>query len=381
MTAALRPLVLLSGLATGGAERVTVSFVRRLRASGVDAAVCTVTARADGPLAAELSAARVPRHDLGARRLADPRVLLRFCRLLARERPDVVHAHGQDASILAAAARRLSSVPLAITRHVLDEPTVGPRQRLRARAACAAFRRADAAVAVSRAAAQRLAELSGVPRHAIHVIPNGIELERFADAPVRRELRAALRRRPDDRLVLVPAVLRDGKGHEALLDALPVLLERAPRTRLVFAGGGEREAALRSRARALGEEGSDAVLFLGPRTDMPELLAACDLVVLPSVAEALPTALIEAAAVGRPVVATRVGGIPEVVVDGVTGLLVPPEDPAALVEAIAALLCDGARARAFGVAARRLARQRFAIDTQITRTLALWHTLVCGRRG
>src|SRR3989442_15866235 len=99
-----RPLVLLSGLATGGAERVTVSFVRRLRAMGMDVAVCTLTARVDGPLAAELRATGVPRHDLGARRLVDLRALVRLRRLLKRERPDGGHAHGQDASILAAPA-------------------------------------------------------------------------------------------------------------------------------------------------------------------------------------------------------------------------------------------------------------------------------------
>jgi glycosyltransferase involved in cell wall biosynthesis len=377
----LHPLVLLSSLATGGAERVTVSFARRLRAMGMDVAVCTLTARVDGPLAAELSAAGVPRHDLSARRLVDPRALVRLRRLLKRERPDVVHAHGQDASILGAVARRFFGVPLAITRHVLDEPAGNRRQRLRARAACAAFRHADAAVAVSGATAQRLAELSGLPRESIHVIPNGIELEHFDGASGRRELRAALACGPDDPLVLVPSVLRDGKGHEALLEAVPELRARVPAARLLFAGGGEREAALRSQARALGNGLGDAVRFLGHRTDIPELLAACDLVVLPSVAEALPTALIEAAASGRPVVATRVGGIPEVVVDRVTGLLVPPNDRTALVEAIATLLLDGARARGYGAAARRLAQQRFAIETQIARTVELWKTLQRGRGG
>lgn len=374
-----RPLVLLSHLATAGAERVTVSFVRRLRVMGVDASVCTLTARVDGPLAEELRAAGVPRHDLDARRLADPGALARLLRLLARERPDVVHAHGQDASILATAARRLGGFQLAVTRHVLEEPMGDARQRLRARAACAALRRADAAVAVSRAAAGRLAALSGMPPDAIHVIPNGIELEHFDDpAPARREaVRRALGAGPEDRLVLVPAALRRGKGHDALLDALPGLRARVPRARLLFAGGGwdAWENRLRARVAAMAEDVRDAVRFLGPRTDIAELLAASDLVALASEAEALPTALIEAAAGGRAVVATRVGGIPEVVLDNVTGLLVPPGDPAALGVAIACLLLDRGRARAYGAAARRRARQEFAIETQVSRTVALWASL------
>lgn len=375
----LRPLVLLSHLATAGAERVTVSFVRRLRAMGIEATVCTLTTSWDGLLAAELEASGVRRYDLGARRLADPRALLRLHRLLARERPDLVHAHGQDAAILAAAARRLRPFPLVITRHVMEDAMASLRQRLRARAGWAALRRADAAVAVSRAVAGRLAELSGLPREAIHVITNGVELERFAAdvASSRLELRAAFGAGPEDRLVLVPAALRPGKGHDVLLDALPALRARAPGVRLLFAGGGDQEAALRARAGALGDgRGScDAVLFLGPRSDIPDLLAACDLVVLPSEAEALPTALIEAAASGRPAVATRVGGIPEVVADGVTGLLVRPNDPAALFEAMVALLLDGERARSYGIAARWLARQHFAIEKQVERTLTLWDSI------
>jgi glycosyltransferase involved in cell wall biosynthesis len=121
------------------------------------------------------------------------------------------------------------------------------------------------------------------------------------------------------------------------------------------------------------------VRFLGPRDDMPDLMAACDVVVLPSRAEALPTALMEAAAAGRPVVATRVGGVPEVVEDGRTGLLVPAGDPHALARALASVLADPVRAAALGDAARALARQRFGIDRQVERTIELWTRVVAGR--
>lgn len=371
------PLILLSSLATGGAERVTVSFLRRLQQRGMEALVCTVTARHDGPLAAELSSSGVRRYDLGARRLADPLAAWRLLRLLRRQPIALVHAHGQDASILGAAVRSLVGVPLIITRHVLDEPSVTWRQRLRARLALWAIRQADAVVAVSSAAADRLAELARLPRAAIHVIPNGIELERF-DQPqfstCRTELRRSLGFDPQDQLVLVPAVLREGKGHERLIQAAPALRARVPAVRILFAGGGPRERALRLQAQSA----DGAIIFLGPRQDIPELLAACDLVVLVSDAEALPTALIEAAAAGRPVVATRVGGAAEVVEHGRTGWLVPPDDPVALVEAMANLLNDRRRARAFGATARQLAYERFSIDLQLERTLALWSEVVRG---
>jgi len=374
----VRALVLISGLAVGGAERVTVSFMRRLKVLGIPAAVCTVTGRHDSRLAQELRDAGVVRHDLGARRLLDPRAAVRLARLLKRERVDVVHAHGQDASILAAAVRPFARVPLVVTRHVLDEPSATWRLRVRARLACAAFRRADAVAAVSGAAAERLAEVARLPRTSIRVIANGIDLEPF-DGPapeIVRAARQALGAQNGQRLVLVPAVLRAGKGHEVLLDAMPRLLLHVPTTRVLIIGGGEREPELRARARHLGE----AVRFLGPREDVPRLLAACDLVVLPSLSEALPTALMEAAAAGRPVVATRVGGIPEIVEDGCTGLLVPPDDAPALADAMAALLGDVERARAFGAAARTLAGERFGIEQQVRHTLELWSGLAARGR-
>lgn len=374
----LRPLVLISGLATGGAERVTVGFLRRLAERGLRVPTCTVTRELDGPLAEELSGAGLTRHDLGARRLADPAALLRLLRLLERERYDLVHAHGQDAWILGAAGRALTGVPLVLTRHVLAEDGEGLRLRMRARCALLAARRADQLIAVSAATADRLAELTPLPRGRVRVIPNGIDLAPL-DPPEPGRTRAAVRRSlgldEHDSMILMPAVLRAGKGHETMLEALPLVRRRYPAARLVLAGSGEREGALRRRAGAA--EGG--VMFLGHRDDLPELLAACDLVAHPSWEEALPTALIEASAAGRAIVATGVGGTPEVVVNGRTGILVPPRDPGALADAIGGLLSEPERARRLGEAARRRARKRFSVDAQVDHTVALWRT-VAGRQ-
>ena len=374
----LRPLVLISSLATGGAERVTVSFARRLARAGLPAALCTLTARHDGPLADELAPAGIARHDLGARRLLDPRAPWRLAQLLKEQAIDLVHAHGQDASILAAAVCRWSRVPLVVTRHVLEEPASSGRQRLRARLSCASIRRADTAVAVSCAAADRLAELAHVARERIEVIPNGIDVARFDrsdEAGVRRAVRERLGIGLSVPVVLLPAVLRAGKGHDVMLEAMPEVRRRIPLAQLLVAGGGELEAELRARAEPLGE----AVRFLGARDDMPDLYAASDAVVLPSWSEALPTALMEAAAAGRPVVATRVGGIPEVVEHDRTGLLVPPGDAAALADAVVRLVDDPPRAQAWGAAARTRARESFGIDRQVQRTLALWDRVMSRR--
>jgi glycosyltransferase involved in cell wall biosynthesis len=338
----------------------------------IEAQVCTVTDRHDnGLLVAELSKAGISRHDLCARRLADPIALIRLIRLIQRERIDIVHAHGQDASILAAIAKHFSKVPLVITRHVLDEPSKNWRQSLRARFALAAIRSADAVVAVSSAVADRLADIAHLPRSDIRVIQNGVEIDKFnrPELIVRRdEFRKELGFEPDHYLVLVPSVLREGKGHEVLFEAIPSIRERLPNTYVLLAGVGECEAELRIQARLLG----DAVVFLGQREDIPELLSACDLVVLPSLAEALPTALIEAAAAGRPIVATRVGGTEEIIEHGSTGFLLPPNDSILLAEYIIKILSDPALARKFGEEASSLSHKRFSIDLQIKQTLELW---------
>jgi glycosyltransferase involved in cell wall biosynthesis len=369
---------LVSSLAAGGAERVVVSLACRLRQRGYDAAVCTLTSTCDTHLADELRYAGVPRYDLGARRLSDPSAALCYLRLLSRCGIDVVHAHGQDAWILASLARRLTATPLILTRHVLDEPAATWRQSLRRRWALKAARRADALVAPSSATAERLAELAGICASWIHVIPNGIDLERFHSRNgTREERRRALGWLAREQVLLTPAVLREGKGHEVLIDALSAILRSVPHVKIVFAGSGDREAELRKRARPYGER----VVFLGYRQDLPDLLAACDLVVLPSYSEALPVALIEAAAAGRPMVATRVGGTAEIVEHGVNGLLVAPGDPGALAEAVVTALNDQARLHTFGQAARILARHRFSLDGHADRTLELWSNVVRTRSG
>ena len=368
-TRQFRPLVLMSTLAPSGAEQVTVSFLRRLKSTGRDVPLCIVSARQYSPLTEVLKEASIRRLDLDASRLAEAAPLVRLSSILRRERFDLVHAHGQDATIVAALVCKIHRVPLVVTRHVLDDFGHHWRERLRGRVMSAALRHARVLVAVSRATATAL-EKSGIPRDRIRVINNGIELDRFAlnGQAASAALRAEWGLAGEDRIILCPSVMRPGKGHDVLLNALPRILAQVPTARLVFAGAGPLETALRARARVYG----DAVMFLGHRTDMPALLNAADVVVLASESEALPTVLIEAAAAGRPVVSTRVGGVEEVVRDGSTGILVPPNEPSSLATAVFALLRDRNRAETLGRTASVMAAERFGIETQVERTWELW---------
>jgi glycosyltransferase involved in cell wall biosynthesis len=172
-------------------------------------------------------------------------------------------------------------------------------------------------------------------------------------------------------------MFRGSKGHDHLLEAFQLLRAEVPGARLLLVGDGIRRQWVESLAheRDLG----DAVVFAGFRDDVPALLAAMDCFALASTrTEGVPQSLLQAFAAGTPVVATRIGGIPEVVEDGRTGLLVPPEDPRALAGALAAVLRDGAAARERAARARRLVEERFSHRAAVGRLLALYEELLDG---
>ena len=172
--------------------------------------------------------------------------------------------------------------------------------------------------------------------------------------------------------------LVEEKGHRFLLRAFAALREKCPRNRLLLAGSGNQMGQLQKLARELGVR--DKINFLGERRDIPRVLAALDIFVLPSLTEALPISLLEAMAAGRPTIASRVGGIPEIVREGVNGLLVPPADPPGLADAIEALIGDRGRARRIGEAGQRTVEKNFTADQMAYATGAVYHELIPEKR-
>jgi L-malate glycosyltransferase len=271
-------------------------------------------------------------------------------------RPDVVHAHVFEAAPPALALARLSRAPLAITEHYtgFQRGLVTGYDRTLAKWS---FERADLVAPVSEELAGHLRELA--PRAAFEVVPNVVDTKEFAPTPRASE--------PDARpRLLNVAALAEKKGHRYLLEALVEL----PDATLDIVGDGELRSELERHAHSLGL--ADRVRFLGerPKHEVAELMRAADLFVLPSLAENLPVVLIEAQASGLPAVATRVGGVSELV-DDAAGILVPPADPAALAAAIRAAL-----ARDFdppALAAR--ARDRYGYDAIAARWTAIYERL------
>jgi glycosyltransferase involved in cell wall biosynthesis len=348
----------------GGAEKSILALARAFR-SGTRRErwrVAVAYLKGEGELRTEFEALGVPVHDLDVRGVRAARAQSRLQRLLGAFAPSVVHSHLFKADVLCASAlgrRRPGRPVLVSTKHNEDVYLEAALWRTLGRAAAA---RADAVVAVSEGVSAFLRRTLGDFRAPLGVIRYGVEPPRTAPvAP------------PGTGVVLCVGRLEPQKDHATLLRAAArVGAERPLRgepIRLVLLGRGPLEETLRTEARGLR---GVVVEFAGFVADPTPRIDAADVVVLASRWEGLGLALVEAALRARPAVATAVGGIPEVVDDGVTGLLVPPGDDAALAAALRRLLDDPALARRMGEAAQRRALERFSVAECAAATEALY---------
>jgi glycosyltransferase involved in cell wall biosynthesis len=212
--------------------------------------------------------------------------------------------------------------------------------------------------------------LPGIPEKSIVSIPNSVDVNRYGDRSTRIAVRDALGLDKQHKAALVVATFKEQKGHRFLLDALQELVGQFPNLRILFAGDGELRTALQTQTLELGLKNN--VHFLGNRNDIPQLLAASDFFILPSLWEGLPMALIEAMASGLPIIATRVSGTNQVMVHGETGLLVAPGNSEELAHAIRELLLDPLMAFRMGKIARRRVEVYFGAQKQAQEHLDLF---------
>jgi glycosyltransferase involved in cell wall biosynthesis len=282
---------------------------------------------------------------------------------LLRDKSDIVHAHGLRGAIVGGFAARRAGLPYLFTVHNL----LPKLNFIQATVFLELAKKAARVIAVSEAVAHTVQQ-TGVAAHRIAIVPNGVDLSRF-DPPADTEgFRQAYGIADAERIVLGVGRLALEKGFDNLIEAFALLRTRLPETRLILAGEGPETARLKLQAQPLG----DRVLFLGHRLDTPLLLAAADLVAVPSRQEGQGIVPLEAMAAGRAVVASRVGGLVETVVEDRTGLLVPPDAPSALADALEALLTDPNRRLALGAAGRERVQQEYALKTQIQKIEAIY---------
>ncbi len=372
-----RPTVchVLHTLGVGGAEMLATRLARRF--SGL---YRTVFACLDelGTLGEELAAEGFPVHVLGRRPGLDLGCVFRLARLLRRERVDVAHAHQYTPFFYALAARRLARHPTILFtehgRHYPDHPRwkrkIFNRLLLEQR---------DRVVGVGGAVRQALIRNEGIPSHRVQVIINGIESERFAaDRSTRAEVRRELALGSDDLVLLQVARLDPLKDHATALAALSHVVHERPATHLLLAGDGPLRGEIEGRARALGLE--PHVRLLGTRRDVDRLLAAADVMLLTSISEGIPLTLLEAMAAGLPVVATRVGGVGEVVEHGRTGLLVQAGDDMTLAQAVLTLADSPVLRNEMGQHGRQRMEQFFSEKRMRERYGELYRELTGERR-
>jgi glycosyltransferase involved in cell wall biosynthesis len=335
----MRILFLSTSMGMGGADSQLLAAARELRARGHEILIVSLTPL--GPMGLDARREGLRTESLEMRRgVPDPRGLLRLARLLRGWRPDVLHSHMVHANLMARALRPFAPVPaLVSTIHNIYE---GGRLRM------AAYRLTNGLVdhmtIISQAAADRFVSEGIVPARLLRVIPNGVDTERFRALPAatRASVRGTLGLR-DEFVWLAVGRFEAAKDHPTMLRAFAQVRERHPGAVLLLVGRGS----LQRDAEALAQEAgiAEGVKFLGVRSDVPALTSAADGYVMSSAWEGLPMVLLEAAAGGLPIVATRVGGNQEVVREGESGFLVAPRDADGLAAAMLRLMDLPAPAR------------------------------------
>jgi len=365
--------------AIGGTERHLMSLMEGLDHSRF--ALEFGCLRRVGEFLPQIEARGIPIHEFPVRHVYGGRALVqqaRFVRHLRRRGVNIVHTFGFYANLFGIVAARLAGTPLVIASIRDTGYHLTRRQQRVQRLAC----RLAHHVLVNADAVKRWLVEGGYDGRRISVIRNGLNAERFAaaggDATLRRELGV-----PDGApLVTMVSRLNPLKGVDDFLVAVARVADRFEHARFLIIGdngtsdGSDYRAELERRVVRLGLDGR--VIFTGFRLDVPQLLAETAVSVHPSHSEGLPNAVLEAMAAGAPVVATRVGGSPELVADGVTGFLVPPQDPAALAKAIEELLAEPGRARRLGQAGRQRVIEEFSVQRMVRDTERLYASLLAG---
>lgn len=282
----------------------------------------------------------------------------------------ILHSHNYKSNFYARRALSNSNVRWVVTNH---GRRFGPKLLLYNLLDAFIVRRADKIIAVSEEIAKKM-KLAGIAKGKICLIENGVNLEMFTTNSSSQAIKESLGIKKEVLVVGAVGSLTREKGHLYLLTAVTKVAQRLPEVIFLFVGDGRERSNLERMVFKLGIE--DKVIFAGMRKDIPEILSILDVFVLPSLNEGLPIALLEAQAAKVPVVATRVGAIPDVVKDGVTGILIPPEDPEAIAKSIVRVLSD--RKSACNMAQRGFERVRdnFSAEKMADKYLSLYQELL-----
>jgi glycosyltransferase involved in cell wall biosynthesis len=353
----MRVLFLSTSMGMGGADKQLLSAAQEMLRRGRHVMIVSLTPL--GPMGLEARSLGIPTETLGMRRgFPDPRGLVRLIRLVRVWKPDVVHSHMLHANLMARALRLFVPVPaLVSTIHNIYEggPLWMAAYRLTNRVV-------DQMTIISEVAADRFIREGIVPRRLLRVVPNGVDSELFRE--VSADARVAIRRSlglEDEFTWLAVGRFEIAKDYPNMLRAFDQVRERHPRSVLLLVGRGSLQAEAEELTQALGLAGP--VRFLGIRDDVREIMSAADGYVMSSAWEGMPMVLLEAAAAGLPIVATRAGGNEEVVRDEESGFLVPPRASDLLAKAMLRLMeSSEAQRRSMGQQGREHIRANYSLS-------------------
>lgn len=355
-----------------GPEKTVVNECVALRAAGWDCQIVNFWDTDAIPLVAKVRAAGIPFHTIASRRKFDIGAIRGFAQLLRAHGRPLVHSHGYKADLYSLLGARLARAPVMTTVHGWTSENA--KVRLYEKLQAFLWRYFDRVVCVSESY-RALAARAGTPAAKLLVVHNGIRetYQTDSDVVARDRARAKLGLAPGELAVACIGRLGIEKGHRQLLEAAAHALPTCPQARFLIIGEGAERAAIETGIHDLGLSGT--VRLLGHRDDLPAIYPALDVLAITSLREGLPNVLLEAMLHGMAVIATAVGGIPEVVRDGYDGVLIPPGDGVAYARAMAALLADAPRRRRLGEQARATVRAGFLFERRMERMTALYVSL------
>ena len=303
--------------------------------------------------------------------------LWELVRLMSQKKYDIIHTHNSKAGFIGRLAAKISRVPIIVHTihgfafHEYERP---PRRILFILLERFAARFSDRLITVSEPLKEWGLRLNiGKPNKYV-TIYDGIEVEKFKVNINIDEKKRELEIKPGEKVIGVVAKLWEGKGHETILEAAPLVIKEIPAVKFLFVGEGYLRNRLETRVRE--SSLSDHVIFAGFRADIPEITTTFDIALLISLFEGMGRVLLEAMVLGKPVIATKVGGIVDVVRDGETGILIPPRDSGALAKAIITILKDERLARRMGEAGKRRIDERFTAQTMVEKISQVYEELI-----
>lgn len=353
----------------GGQERRIIGEMAGLTARGHHVVLAT---RPQCKIAGKAAKIGIPVLFLPMRNKADLRSIIPLARYLRREAIQVVNTHSGVDSWIGAFAAKLAGTPVLVRTRHLNIPL--KRSWLNF-----VHYLADQIISCGETMKTQLVEGCHFPPTQVTSIPTGIDFTRFTPSHSRQQVRQALALAPEDFVVLMAGIIRSVKRHAIALQAFQHLLQRHPTAQLLLAGEGPMLERMQQLAAEL--HIADKVHFLGHREDVPDLMAAADLLLLTSSSEGVPQAVTQALGLGVPVVATSVGGVPELILHEETGLLVPAENPQATADALLRIAEDPALAARLGAAGRAHALANYSHTAMLDKTEALLNALLAAKAG